>query len=189
MSKRAVFPHPTPHSRQATSTMAPLSTEQSFRNNLSQFRWARGVTDDSQHDEQQPAQPSNPFSRFYNAVAGDYVPLRSNERSNEDEAWFALSRWERYVPPPRSVPRTEYGTTADCSGSAYASSEPAYASFLRFSDFLGSQSAPPSLRSHSGSSALAPLLSLAQLTFIAAWQVCSSWSGKSSPYLVRVPTD
>ncbi|KAI9571842.1 Got1/Sft2-like family-domain-containing protein [Boletus coccyginus] len=76
-----------------------MATEQSFRNNLSQFRWARGVTDDSQQQQQQqqPAQPSNPFSRFYNAVAGDYVPLRSNERSNEDEAWFALSRWERLL--------------------------------------------------------------------------------------------
>ena len=71
--------------------MAP-STEQSFRNSLSQFRWARGGDDDAQ---QQPVQQSNPFSRFYSAVAGDYVPLRSSERSNEDEAWFALSRWER----------------------------------------------------------------------------------------------
>ncbi|KAN0080012.1 Got1/Sft2-like family domain containing protein [Tylopilus felleus] len=72
-----------------------MSTEQSFRNNLSQFRWARGVTDDSQ--QAQPAQPSNPFSRFYNAVAGDYVPLRSTERSNEEEAWLALSRWDRLL--------------------------------------------------------------------------------------------
>ncbi|KAG6370734.1 ER-to-golgi vesicle protein transport Sft2 [Boletus reticuloceps] len=75
--------------------MAPSTTEQSFRNNLSQFRWARGVTDDSQ--EAQPTQPSNPFSRFYNAVAGEYVPLRSSERSSEEEAWFALSRWERLL--------------------------------------------------------------------------------------------
>ncbi|KIJ60465.1 hypothetical protein HYDPIDRAFT_170230 [Hydnomerulius pinastri MD-312] len=75
--------------------MAPPSTEQSFRNNLSQFRWTQGVTDDSQ--QAQPTAPSNPFSRFYNAVAGDYVPLRSSERSNEEEAWFALSRWERLL--------------------------------------------------------------------------------------------
>ena len=76
--------------------MPPPSTEQSFRANLSQFRWARGVNDDTQ--QQQPTtQPGNPFSRFYNAVAGDYIPLRSNEQSNEDEAWFALSRWERWV--------------------------------------------------------------------------------------------
>jgi hypothetical protein len=74
----------------------PPSSEQSFRSNLSQFRWARGVTDDSQQT-QQPLPSSNPFSRFYNAVAGDYIPLRSDERSNEDEAWFALSRWERYA--------------------------------------------------------------------------------------------
>ncbi|KAJ7279034.1 Got1/Sft2-like family-domain-containing protein [Mycena rebaudengoi] len=76
---------------------AAPSNEQSFRANLSQFRWARGVTDDSQA-QQQPAQPAgNPFSRFYNAVAGDYIPLRSSERSNEEEAWFALSRWERLL--------------------------------------------------------------------------------------------
>ncbi|KAG1789488.1 Got1/Sft2-like family-domain-containing protein [Suillus plorans] len=74
----------------------PSSSEQSFRANLSQFRWARGVTDDSQQT-QQPLPSSNPFSRFYNAVAGDYIPLRSSERSNEDEAWFALSRWERLL--------------------------------------------------------------------------------------------
>ena len=76
--------------------MPPPSTEQSFRANLSQFRWARGANDETQQ-QQQTTQPGNPFSRFYNAVAGDYIPLRSNEQSNEDEAWFALSRWERWV--------------------------------------------------------------------------------------------
>src|SRR5882762_3990518 len=75
--------------------MPQPSTESNFRSNLSQFRWAQGVTDDSQ-PAQSASQPSNPFSRFYNSV-GDYVPLRSNEHSNEEEAWFALSRWERYV--------------------------------------------------------------------------------------------
>ncbi|KAI3612775.1 golgi traffic protein [Moniliophthora roreri] len=73
------------------------STEQNFRSNLSQFAWARGVTDDSAQHSQQPAQSGNAFSRFYNTVAGDYVPLRSSERSNEEEAWFALSRWERLL--------------------------------------------------------------------------------------------
>ncbi|TFK69764.1 SFT2-domain-containing protein [Pluteus cervinus] len=75
--------------------MAPATTEQNFRANLSQFRWARGVTDDSPQ-VQQPQQSSNPFSRFYNAVAGDYLPLRSSERP-EDDAWFALGRWERLL--------------------------------------------------------------------------------------------
>ncbi|OJA21418.1 hypothetical protein AZE42_10340 [Rhizopogon vesiculosus] len=74
----------------------PPSSEQNFRANLSQFRWARGVTDESQQS-QQSLPSSNPFSRFYNAVAGDYIPLRSTERSNEEEAWFALSRWERLL--------------------------------------------------------------------------------------------
>jgi len=72
----------------------PASTEQTFRENLSQFRWARGNNDDSQQAE---AAPLNPFSRFYNAVGGGYIPLRSNERSNEEEAYFALSRWERLL--------------------------------------------------------------------------------------------
>lgn len=76
--------------------MAPPSTEQNFRANLSQFRWARGTTDDSQtNGQQQPSSSGNPFARFYNAVGGAYVPLRSGERSNEEEAYFALSRWER----------------------------------------------------------------------------------------------
>lgn len=70
-------------------------TEQSFRANLSQFRWASGTNDDSQ----QQAASSNPFARFYNAVGGGYVPLRSNDRSNEEEAYFALSRWDRCVSP------------------------------------------------------------------------------------------
>ncbi|KAK2465537.1 hypothetical protein APHAL10511_002429 [Amanita phalloides] len=66
-----------------------MANEQSFRASLSQFRWARGVTDEPQ--------PSNPFSRFYNAVAGDYIPLRSSDRNNQDDAWLALSRWERLL--------------------------------------------------------------------------------------------
>lgn len=72
--------------------MAPnqSSTEQTFRANLSQFRWANSIQDDSQ-----PAQASNPFARFYNAIGGGYIPLRSGERSNEEEAYFALSRWDR----------------------------------------------------------------------------------------------
>lgn len=75
--------------------MAPQpTTEQNFRSNLSQFRWAQGNNDDSQQ-AQTNQQSSNPFSRFYNAVGGAYIPLRSSERSNEDEAYFALSRWER----------------------------------------------------------------------------------------------
>ncbi|PPQ70403.1 hypothetical protein CVT25_000886 [Psilocybe cyanescens] len=78
--------------------MPPTSSEQNFRANLSQFRWARGNNDDSHtQPATQSSQSGNPFSRFYNAVAGDYIPLRSNEQSNEDEAWFALSRWERLL--------------------------------------------------------------------------------------------
>ena len=73
------------------------TSEQNFRANLSQFRWARGNIDDSQRSTQN-ASSGNPFSRFYNAVAGDYIPLRSGEHSNEEEAWFALSRWERCFP-------------------------------------------------------------------------------------------
>ncbi|KAF8642914.1 hypothetical protein AX16_009302 [Volvariella volvacea WC 439] len=74
---------------------APPSAEQNFRANLSQFRWARSAQDDSQ--QAQPQANGNPFSRFYSSIAGDYIPLRSSERSNEEEAWFALSRWERLL--------------------------------------------------------------------------------------------
>ena len=77
--------------------MPAQSAEQSFRDNLSQFRWARGNNDDSQQQQQNASAGSNPFSRFYNAIGNGYVPLRSNERSNEEEAYFALSRWERCV--------------------------------------------------------------------------------------------
>ncbi|KAF7373368.1 Protein transport protein SFT2 [Mycena sanguinolenta] len=75
----------------------PPSNEQSFRANLSQFRWARGVTDDSQPAPAATQASGNPFSRFYTSIAGDYIPLRSSERSNEEEAWFALSHWERLL--------------------------------------------------------------------------------------------
>ncbi|KAI0270639.1 SFT2-domain-containing protein [Gloeopeniophorella convolvens] len=74
--------------------MAPSTTESNFRSGLSQFRWAQGNNDDSQ----QPSEGSrNPFSRFYNAIGGGYIPLRSSEQSNEEEAYFALSRWERLL--------------------------------------------------------------------------------------------
>jgi hypothetical protein len=74
-----------------------MSTEQNFRTNLSQFRWSRGANDDSQAS-QRAGTSNNAFSRFYSAVgASGYIPLRSNETSNEQEAYFALSRWERCV--------------------------------------------------------------------------------------------
>lgn len=81
------------------------TTEQNFRSNLSQFRWSRGNNDDSQQSESTPA--NNPFSRFYNAIAsgGGYVPLRSSDRSNEEEAYFALSRWDRCVPATLNILR------------------------------------------------------------------------------------
>ena len=83
----------------SSTPMAYAATENNFRSSLSQFRWARGVTDDSQAQAQAQARDAghsrNPFSRFYNAIGGAYIPLRSSENSNEDEAYFALSRWER----------------------------------------------------------------------------------------------
>ncbi|KWU41057.1 SFT2-domain-containing protein, partial [Rhodotorula sp. JG-1b] len=54
-------------------------------------RWAQGVTDDSQ-----PTTEQSPFARFTSALSSG-IPLRSSERSNEEEAYFALSRWERFV--------------------------------------------------------------------------------------------
>ncbi|GAA5940303.1 hypothetical protein JCM3775_004428 [Rhodotorula graminis] len=65
--------------------------EANWRQNLQGFRWASGVTDDSQQASEQ-----SPFARFSQALSGG-IPLRSNERSNEEEAYFALSRWERFL--------------------------------------------------------------------------------------------
>jgi hypothetical protein len=80
----------------ASMSSQPAST---FRSQLAGFRWANGIIDDS------PAAPSTAsqggggggiWGSLTNSVSA-YVPLRSNERSNEEEAYFALSRWERYV--------------------------------------------------------------------------------------------
>lgn len=70
-----------------------MDNEQNFRANLSQFRWAR---DQQQQQSSEATASANPFSRIYNSVSG-YVPLRSAEHTNEEEAYFALSRWERYA--------------------------------------------------------------------------------------------
>ena len=83
--------------------MPAPSSEQSFRDNLSQFRWARGNNDDSAQGQSASGGGANPFSRFYNAIGNGYVPLRSSDRSNEEEAYFALSRWERYVEPTKTT--------------------------------------------------------------------------------------
>ncbi|PCH43028.1 ER-to-golgi vesicle protein transport Sft2 [Wolfiporia cocos MD-104 SS10] len=71
------------------------SAEQSFRSNLSQFRWAQGG-DTAAQGQDAGLQPGR-FTRFYNAIGGGYIPLRSTERSNDEEAYFALSRWERLL--------------------------------------------------------------------------------------------
>ncbi|KAK9894981.1 SFT2-domain-containing protein [Cystobasidium minutum MCA 4210] len=77
--------------------------EQSFRDQLQGFRWARGRTDDSSVAGNTSAAAaaeasSNPFSRLSNTLGiSGYIPLRSNERTNEEEAYFALSRWERFL--------------------------------------------------------------------------------------------
>ncbi|GAA5993636.1 hypothetical protein JCM5350_003038 [Sporobolomyces pararoseus] len=69
--------------------------ESNFRNNLAGFRWAQGTTDDSipatSTTEQSPF-----YTRFTSALSSG-IPLRSSERSNEEEAYFALSRWERFL--------------------------------------------------------------------------------------------
>ncbi|OAV98579.1 hypothetical protein PTTG_01791 [Puccinia triticina 1-1 BBBD Race 1] len=76
------------------------TSESAFRANMSGFKWARGITDDSSNLQPSSSSSSgpgsNPFSRFTSSISG-YVPLRSNERSNEEEAYYALSRWERTI--------------------------------------------------------------------------------------------
>lgn len=73
------------------------------------FRWARGTTDASAAGgvggvattaagDGGLASSSSPFARWSNTLGiSGYVPLRSNERTNEEEAYFALSRWERFL--------------------------------------------------------------------------------------------
>lgn len=61
------------------------------------FRWAQGRTDDSR-----PVGNANTggagsyLSTISNSISG-YVPLRSAERTNEEEAYLSLSRWERFL--------------------------------------------------------------------------------------------
>ncbi|KAE8211300.1 hypothetical protein CF327_g4942 [Tilletia walkeri] len=65
------------------------STESNFRSQLSGFRWATSRQDDSQ------PQPSY-LSTVTSSLSG-YVPLRSAERTNEEEAFISLSRWDRFL--------------------------------------------------------------------------------------------
>ncbi|KZO91818.1 SFT2-domain-containing protein [Calocera viscosa TUFC12733] len=80
-----------------------MSTEQSFRNSLSQFRWARGTTDDSAAASGSGPAPAtsswtNPLTKISTTLGlPSYIPLRSGQTTNEEEAYFALSRWERLV--------------------------------------------------------------------------------------------
>ncbi|ORY28771.1 ER-to-golgi vesicle protein transport Sft2 [Naematelia encephala] len=71
--------------------------QQSFRAQLSGFRWANSVQDDSQASATATANGStNPLSRAWTGISG-YIPLRNEGRSQEEEAYFALSRWERFL--------------------------------------------------------------------------------------------
>ncbi|KAI5475617.1 hypothetical protein MNV49_001127 [Pseudohyphozyma bogoriensis] len=66
--------------------------ESSYRQSLQGFAWARpgAVTDDSA-----AANEGTAFGRWTSSISG-YIPVRSGDRSNEEEAYFALSRWERF---------------------------------------------------------------------------------------------
>ncbi|KAG0145172.1 hypothetical protein CROQUDRAFT_658971 [Cronartium quercuum f. sp. fusiforme G11] len=79
----------------ASTPKPTVNPESNFRTQLTGFKWARGVTDDSAPSSTQ-TNSQNPLSRFAGSISG-YVPLRSNERSNEEEAYYALSRWERTI--------------------------------------------------------------------------------------------
>lgn len=68
--------------------------EQAFRTSLAQFRWASVATEPSSPQSLNPSREPGLLERLYNSTSA-YVPLRSDERSNEEEAYFALSRWER----------------------------------------------------------------------------------------------
>ena len=61
------------------------------------------MTDDSRNPANTAAAAdntasTNPFARLSSTLGlSGYVPLRSNDRTNEEEAYFALSRWERFL--------------------------------------------------------------------------------------------
>ncbi|CDZ98093.1 er-to-golgi vesicle protein transport sft2 [Phaffia rhodozyma] len=71
------------------------NAESSFRSQLSNFRWANSIQDDSQA----AAAPTASTSLWGSLTSGvsAYVPIHSNDRTNEEEAYFALSRWERFI--------------------------------------------------------------------------------------------
>jgi hypothetical protein len=86
-----------PHFRSSSPTTSPhpsptmsAPAQPSFRSQLSSFRWANSVQDDSAPT----TSTNNPFARAYSSISNsvsDYVPLRSTARSDEEEAYFALS--------------------------------------------------------------------------------------------------
>lgn len=95
-------PTPTQDSQPPSSRPCPpvlsltMAQQNSFRSQLAGFRWANSVQDDSAANPTLPPPPTSLWNSFQNSVSG-YVPLRSADRTNEEEAYFALSRWERYV--------------------------------------------------------------------------------------------
>ncbi|GAA93785.1 uncharacterized protein L969DRAFT_92295 [Mixia osmundae IAM 14324] len=76
--------------------------ESSFRSSLSGFKWANATPAAGGGSLSTPANGPgdsttwNPFSTFTSSLSS-YVPLRSSERTNEEEAFLALSRWERLI--------------------------------------------------------------------------------------------
>lgn len=88
----------------STSTNATSNTESNFRDQLSGFRWARGSNNDSTRTTttSNPAGQGSYLSTISNSISG-YVPLRSAERTNEEEAYLSLSRWERSVFSIRAI--------------------------------------------------------------------------------------
>jgi hypothetical protein len=82
------------------------NTAQSFRAQMSNFRWASGVNDDSQAAPAAAPPPADSaFSRAWGSVSG-YIPLRNQGASAEEEAYFALS--VGYMISARDLPANSY---------------------------------------------------------------------------------
>ncbi|KAH8920628.1 SFT2-domain-containing protein [Atractiella rhizophila] len=69
-------------------------SEANWKASMANFRWASSP-------QSQPATSSSSGGAsertgFLSGFSG-YIPLRSNARTNEEEAFFALSRWERLL--------------------------------------------------------------------------------------------
>ncbi|TIB17165.1 hypothetical protein E3P92_01174 [Wallemia ichthyophaga] len=70
-----------------------------FSQSMGSFRWlgqSQGQ-EQSQTEAQPQTQPPQSLYATLSSSISDYIPLNSQHNSNEQEAYFALNRWERFL--------------------------------------------------------------------------------------------